>query len=41
VPVMPLLEDSWRRSSSRALKDGDSAVVDVDDDKQVVIRPEG
>ncbi|APD47339.1 MULTISPECIES: ATP-dependent Clp protease ATP-binding subunit [unclassified Synechococcus] len=40
--VMRLLEDSLAEEFlSGRLKDGDSAVVDVDDDKQVVIRPKG
>ncbi len=39
---MRLLEDSLAEEFlSGRLKDGDSAVVDVDDDKQVVIRPKG
>ncbi|NQV09806.1 MAG: AAA family ATPase, partial [Cyanobacteria bacterium] len=40
--VMRLLEDSLAEEFlSGRIKDGDSAVVDVDDDKQVVIRPKG
>ena len=40
--VMRLLEDSLAEEFlAGRLKEGESALVDVDDDKQVVIRPGG